>query len=95
MHVFTESIGIPLRPYLAWLRVQRSACAILAGASVTEAAHMAGFADCPHMSRTFKRRLGFPPSALRRFAENRDLAVRMSVRRHLKCASFSKCNLHR
>ncbi|HJZ78491.1 MAG TPA: AraC family transcriptional regulator [Vicinamibacterales bacterium] len=65
MHVFTESIGIPLRPYLAWLRVQRSACAILAGASVTEAAHVAGFADAPHMSRTFKRSLGFPPSALR------------------------------
>src|SRR5215471_6846082 len=65
MHVFTESIGIPLRPYLAWLRVQRSACAILAGASVTEAAHIAGFADAPHMTRTFKRRLGFLPSALR------------------------------
>src|SRR5262245_8590229 len=66
MHVFTESIGIPLRPYLAWLRVQRAACAILAGASVTEAGHLAGFADAAHMSRTFRRRLGFPPSALRR-----------------------------
>src|SRR5262249_45779619 len=66
MHVFTESIGIPLRSYLAWLRVQRSACAILGGASVTEAAHIAGFADAPHLSRTFKRTLGFPPSALRR-----------------------------
>jgi len=64
MHVFTESIGLPLRPYLAWLRVQRSACAILGGASVTEAAHVAGFADAPHLSRTFKRALGFPPSAL-------------------------------
>lgn len=66
MHVFTESIGIPLRPYLSWLRVQRAACAILAGASLTEAAHLAGFADAAHMSRTCKRRLGFPPSALRR-----------------------------
>src|SRR5262249_60462293 len=66
MHVFTESVGIPLRPYLAWLRVQRAACAVLAGASVTEAAHVAGFADAAHMSRTFRRRLGFPPSALRR-----------------------------
>ena len=66
MHVFTESVGIPLRPYLAWLRVQRAACAVLAGASVTEAAHVAGFSDAAHMSRTFKRRLGFPPSALRR-----------------------------
>ena len=66
MHVFTESIGLPLRPYLAWLRVQRSACAIVGGASVTEAAHVAGFADAPHLSRTFKRRLGFLSSALRR-----------------------------
>ena len=65
MHVFTQSVGIPLRPYLAWLRVQRSACAILAGASVTDAAHLAGFADAAHMSRTFKRKLGLPPSALR------------------------------
>src|SRR5262249_13594937 len=35
MHVFTESVGIPLRPYLAWLRVQRACCAILSGASLT------------------------------------------------------------
>jgi len=33
---------------------------------VTEAAQVAGFADAAHLSRTFKRRLGFPPSALRR-----------------------------
>jgi len=65
MHAFTESIGIPLRPYLAWLRVQRAACAILEGASLTEAAHIAGFSDAPHMYRTFKRRLGITPSALR------------------------------
>ena len=66
MHVFTESIGIPLRPYLAWLRVQRAACAILDGASLNDAAHLAGFADASHMSRTFRRRLGGTPSGLRR-----------------------------
>src|SRR5262245_6067856 len=65
MHAFTESTGIALRPYLAWLRVQRAACAILEGASLTEAAHMAGFSDAPHMSRTFRRRLGITPSGLR------------------------------
>src|SRR5262245_40503138 len=58
MHVFTESVGIALRPYLSWLKVQRAACAILGGTSLTEAAHAAGFADAAHMSRTFKRRLG-------------------------------------
>src|SRR5262245_1476663 len=65
MHVFTESVGIALRPYLSWLRVQRAACAILGGTSLTEAAHLAGFADAAHMARTFRRRLGFVPSTLR------------------------------
>src|SRR5215475_13475792 len=66
MHVFTESIGIPLRPYLSWLRLQRAAAAIVSGkVSLTEAAHAAGFADAAHMSRSFKRALGVAPSALR------------------------------
>jgi transcriptional regulator GlxA family with amidase domain len=65
MHVFTASVGIPLRPYLAWLRLQRAAGAIVAGASVTDAAAAAGFADAAHMSRTFRRMFGVPPSNLR------------------------------
>jgi transcriptional regulator GlxA family with amidase domain len=66
MHVFTESIGIPLRPYLSWLRLQRAAAAIVSGkASLTEAAPAAGFADAAHMSRSFKRALGVAPSVLR------------------------------
>src|SRR5262249_8827350 len=65
MHAFTESTGIALRPYLAWLRVQRAACAITAGSSLTEAAHVAGFSDASHMSRTFRSKLGVTPSALR------------------------------
>ncbi len=65
MHVFTSSIGIPLRPYLAWLRVQRAAMAIVSGDSLTDAAHAAGFSDAAHMSRTFTRMLGIAPSLLR------------------------------
>lgn len=65
MHVFTESIGIPLRPYLAWLRLQRAAGAIVAGSPLGEAAHAAGFADSAHMTRTFRRMFGLPPSELR------------------------------
>lgn len=65
MHVFTESVGIPLRPYLSWLRVQRAAMAIVNGSPLGEAAHTAGFADASHMTRTFKRMLGTAPSVLR------------------------------
>jgi AraC-like DNA-binding protein len=65
MHVFTESIGIPLRPYLLWLRVQRAAIAIVNGSALGDAAHTGGFADAAHMSRIFKRMLGVAPSVLR------------------------------
>jgi AraC-like DNA-binding protein len=58
MHVFTESLGVPLRPYLLWLRLQHAAGRLLAGASATEAAHEAGFSDAAHLSRTFRRTLG-------------------------------------
>jgi AraC-like DNA-binding protein len=65
MHVFSESIGMPLRPYLAWLKLQRAAGAIASGKKLTEAAALAGFADAAHMSRTFRKMFGVPPSALR------------------------------
>lgn len=66
MHVFTESIGIPLRRYLLWLKVQRAAVAIVNGSTLSAAATEAGFADAAHMSRTFRGMFGLPPSALQR-----------------------------
>lgn len=65
MHAFTQSIGLPLRPYLAWLRLQRAAAAIVAGVPLAQAAVDAGFSDAAHMTRTFRRMLGMAPSALR------------------------------
>lgn len=65
MHAFTESIGIPLRQYLAWLRLQRAAAAIVSGKPLADAAYAAGFSDAAHMSRTFRRMFGMAPSMLR------------------------------
>jgi AraC-like DNA-binding protein len=64
MHVFTESTGVPLRPYVLWLRLQRACCDLMAGASVTVAAHSAGFSDAAHLTRTFRRMLGMTPTDL-------------------------------
>lgn len=80
MHVFTESIGIPLRPYLSWLRVQRAAIAIVDRSPLGEAAHRAGFADAAHMSRTFKRMLGVTPSVLRPMSCSPQLSSRVEAR---------------
>ncbi len=64
MHLFTQSLGVPLRPYILWLRLQRAACELMRGTSVTEAAHHAGFADAAHLTRTFRRMLGATPSEM-------------------------------
>jgi AraC-like DNA-binding protein len=64
MHAFTESVGVPVRPYILWLRLQRAACDLMNGASVTNAAHLAGFSDAAHLTRTFRRMLGATPSDL-------------------------------
>jgi AraC-like DNA-binding protein len=66
MHVFTESVGVPLRPYILWLRLQRAYGELMRGASVTEAAHCAGFSDAAHLTRTFRRMLGTTPSEVAR-----------------------------
>jgi AraC-like DNA-binding protein len=64
MHAFTESVRVPVRPYILWLRLQRAACDLMDGASVTSAAHRAGFSDGAHLTRTFRRMLGATPSEL-------------------------------
>jgi AraC-like DNA-binding protein len=65
MHAFTESVGIPLRPYVLWLKVQRAAFGIATGLPLAQAATTAGFADAAHMTRTFRRMFGMTPSAIR------------------------------
>jgi AraC-like DNA-binding protein len=64
MHAFTGSVGIPVRPYILWLRLQRAACDLMNGVSATDAAHRAGFSDAAHMTRTFRRMLGATPTDL-------------------------------
>ena len=63
-HRFRDYTGMPVRPYLRWLRLQRAAQTIAARASITEAAHAAGFADAAHLARTFQRHFGITPSVL-------------------------------
>jgi len=76
MHVFTESVGVPVRPYILWLRLQRAACELMDGRTVTEAAHSAGFSDAAHLTRTFRRMLGITPSDL---ALRKRMSSRVSV----------------
>jgi AraC family transcriptional regulator len=64
-HLFVAETGSSFRAYLLWLRINLAIEAAMAGASWTEAAHGAGFADSAHLTRTHKRVFGIEPSAVR------------------------------
>lgn len=63
-HLFAEQTGMGLRPYILWRRFLKTWELIMRGATVSEAAHAAGFADAAHLSRTCTRTFGFAPSAM-------------------------------
>ena len=63
-HLFVEQTGMALRPYILWRRFLRVWELVMAGGSLSAAAHAAGFADAAHLTRTSRRTFGFPPSAM-------------------------------
>lgn len=64
MHLFRTHTGLPLRRYLLWLRLRRAMAAAMAGASLTGAAHDAGFSDSAHLTRSFRSMFGLAPAFL-------------------------------
>ncbi|MCB1139140.1 MAG: helix-turn-helix transcriptional regulator [Leptospiraceae bacterium] len=60
-HVFKDHMGLPLRRFILWLRLQRAVLTVQAGGSLTDAAHSAGFSDQAHFSRTFRQSFGLSP----------------------------------
>lgn len=75
-HHFGEAIGVPLRRYVLWRRLRLAMEAALQGATLTEAAHAAGFADSAHLTRSFRDMFGVAPSFL--FAQRERLDVRIA-----------------
>jgi len=65
-HLFVEQTGLPHKSYVLWLRMTNALRAYSQGATLTEAAHSAGFADSAHLSRAFRRTFGLPATTLTR-----------------------------
>ena len=61
-HRFTETLGINPSSYRRWRRLRGAILAIERGATLTEAALAAGFADGAHFSRVFQAQFGMAPS---------------------------------
>ncbi|KRR27231.1 helix-turn-helix domain-containing protein [Bradyrhizobium retamae] len=64
LHLFKAETGVPLRRYRIWNRMGAAVRACGEGASLTEAAHAAGFASSSHFSSAFREMFGMMPSDL-------------------------------
>ncbi|MCA6117209.1 helix-turn-helix transcriptional regulator [Bradyrhizobium sp. WSM 1738] len=64
LHVFKAETGVPLRRYRIWNRMGAAMRACGEGASLTDAAHAAGFASSAHFSSAFRDMFGMMPSDL-------------------------------
>lgn len=63
-HLFAEQTGMGLRQYVLWRRFVSVWEHRMAGASLSTAAHAAGFADSAHLTRTSRRMIGIAPSLM-------------------------------
>jgi AraC-like DNA-binding protein len=61
-HYFVEAVGISVRTYRLWQKLYRAAPLVMNGASLTEAAHAAGFLDSAHYSNAYQHAYGRAPS---------------------------------
>ncbi|WP_147675232.1 helix-turn-helix transcriptional regulator [Numidum massiliense] len=80
-HLFTEEMGISLMKYMTWKRLLHASKEIaLSGKSITEAAHLYGFADAAHFSRVFKENFGVSPSGVFQKQQKNDRLIHVFTR---------------
>ncbi|WP_234018255.1 AraC family transcriptional regulator [Streptomyces sp. ATexAB-D23] len=63
-HLFTTELALPFPAYLRWARLRRAIELAADGASLTQAAHGAGFVDSSHLTRVTREMFGLAPSQL-------------------------------
>ncbi|GIH79899.1 putative transcriptional regulator, AraC family protein [Planobispora longispora] len=61
-HLFAEHLHLPYPAWRRWARLLHAVEAVRGGATLTEAAHAAGFADSAHLTRTCRAMFGITPS---------------------------------
>lgn len=60
-HLFRQQMGVSVRAYKLWSRLQQAVLMTALGIPLTDVAHAAGFADSAHFARTCRRMFGFSP----------------------------------
>jgi len=64
IHLFKKEIGITIRKYILWCRINLALKAIATNKTLKMSAEQAGFTDAAHFNRTFVSMFGINPSIL-------------------------------
>lgn len=64
MHLFKQQLGLPIRQFLLWKKLESAAKLHAQGLSLSDVAAEAGFYDQAHFTRTVRRMLDLPPSVV-------------------------------
>lgn len=72
MHLFKQQLGLPIRQYLLWKKLEAAARLVAKGTTLIDVAAETGFYDQAHFTRTVRRMLDLPPSA---FTDSRNVQV--------------------
>lgn len=62
--LFSQSMGLPFRPYRLWRRMAVAMTVVSEGGTLTDAAYKAGFSSSSHLSTAFRKMFGLAPSRL-------------------------------
>ncbi|NUO77289.1 MAG: helix-turn-helix transcriptional regulator [Lysobacter sp.] len=62
---FQSDLAVTLRGWVLWRRLHQALVRVLAGDTLTDSAHAAGFADLAHLSRSLRRMFGIGAQQLR------------------------------
>jgi AraC-like DNA-binding protein len=63
-HLFSEKMGLPFRRYVLWRRLTRAMLAVGRGHTLSAAAHLCGFSDSAHLTRSCAQMFGQAPSIM-------------------------------
>jgi AraC-like DNA-binding protein len=80
-HLFAAEVGLPFRRYLLWRKLNRAMGEFGRGATLSAAAHAAGFADSAHLTRTWRAMFGITPSTMVGRAEFYEIPAPFEVAR--------------
>jgi AraC-like DNA-binding protein len=65
LRTFRKQVGLPPHEYLNQVRFRQAKKLLAEGHSISEVAHVTGFADQSHLTRQFKRMIGVTPGQYR------------------------------